>query len=306
MEALPIMWLLFWFVIIVSLFIDLVVLNKNQGTITTKSASIMVTLWIALAITFGIVIYVLLGKPKALEFFTGYLVEYLLSIDNMFVFLMIFSFFNIPKQNQPKVLIYGIIGAVVLRFLFVFIGVSLINAFSWTIYLFGSILIYTSIKIITQKNKKFDPKNNVAYKILKKIIPLDNTNKTKSFLIKKGKILYATPMLAAVIVIEMSDIIFAIDSIPAVLSVSVDPFIVYTSNIFAIIGLRALYFLLFNLAEKFKFLKFAIAIILLFVGFKMILSHFINIPTALSLLIIITILLSSIIASKYSSNLKFD
>ncbi|MDR2066619.1 MAG: TerC/Alx family metal homeostasis membrane protein [Endomicrobium sp.] len=306
METLSIMWLLFWFVIIVSLFIDLIVLNKNQGNITTKSASIMVSLWIATAITFGIVIYVLLGQPKALEFFTGYLVEYSLSIDNMFVFLMIFSFFNIPKQNQPKVLIYGIIGAVVLRFLFVFIGISLINAFSWTIYLFGTILIYTSIKIITQKNKKFDPENNVAYKILKKIMPLDNTNKTKSFLIKKGKILYATPMLAAVIVIEMSDIIFAIDSIPAVLSVSVDPFIVYSSNIFAIIGLRALYFLLFNLAEKFKFLKFAIAIILLFVGFKMILLHFINIPTALSLLIIITILLSSIIASKYSSSPKFD
>jgi tellurite resistance protein TerC len=201
METLSIMWLLFWFVIIVSLFIDLFVLNKNQGNITTKSASIMVTLWIATAITFGIVIYVLLGQPKALEFFTGYLVEYSLSIDNMFVFLMIFSFFNIPKQNQPKVLIYGIIGAVVLRFLFVFIGISLINAFSWTIYLFGAILIYTSIKIIIQKNKRFDPENNVAYKILKKIMPLDNTNKTKSFLIKKDKILYATPMLAAVIVI---------------------------------------------------------------------------------------------------------
>ena len=306
MEKTPvIMWLMFWIIVIVCLFIDLTALNKHQGSINTKKASLMVSLWIVIAIIFDIVIYIWLGQSKALEFLTGYVLEYSLSIDNMFVFLMIFSFFNIPKQNQLKVLIYGIIGAVILRFLFVFLGIGLINAFSWTIYLFGIILIYTSIKIMIQKNKKIAPENNIAYKIFKKIIPLDNNNKTKSFFIKKNKVLYATPMFAAVIVIEMSDIIFAVDSIPAVLSISVDPYIVYTSNIFAIIGLRALYFLLSNLAEKFKFLKFAIAIILLFVGFKMILSHFIDIPTLLSLLLIITILLSSIVASRYSKT-KFD
>jgi tellurite resistance protein TerC len=300
-----IMWLMFWIIVIVCLFIDLIALNKNQGTINTKKASIMVSLWIVIAIIFGITIYIWLGPSKAWEFFTGYVVEYSLSIDNMFVFLMIFSFFNIPKQNQLKVLIYGIIGAVILRFLFVFLGIGLINAFWWTIYLFGIILIYTSIKIMIQKNKKSDPENNVAYRVLKKIIPLDNNNKTKSFFVKKDKVLYATPMFAAVIVIEMTDIIFAVDSIPAVLSISVDPYIVYTSNIFAIIGLRALYFLLSNLAEKFKFLKFAISIILLFVGFKMILSHFIDIPTPLSFLVIITIILSVIVASKYTKT-QFD
>ncbi|MDR1523556.1 MAG: TerC/Alx family metal homeostasis membrane protein [Endomicrobium sp.] len=305
METPVAMWLMFWVIVIVCLFIDLIVSNKNQGSINTKKASIVVSVWIAIAIIFGSIIYIWLGQSKALEFFTGYIVEYSLSIDNMFVFLMIFSFFNIPKQNQLKVLIYGIIGAVILRFLFVFAGIGLINAFSWIIYLFGIILIYTSVKMMMQKNKKIVPENNIAYKILRKIIPLDNNNKTKSFFVKKDKVLYATPMFAAVVVIEMSDIIFAVDSIPAVLSISVDPYIVYTSNIFAIIGLRALYFLLSNLAEKFKFLKFAIAIILLFVGFKMILSHFIDIPTLLSLLVIITILLSSIIASKYS-NTKFD
>ncbi|MDR2395029.1 MAG: TerC/Alx family metal homeostasis membrane protein [Endomicrobium sp.] len=305
METPVAMWLMFWVIVIVCLFIDLIVSNKNQGSINTKKASIIVSVWTAIAIIFGSIIYIWLGQSKALEFFTGYIVEYSLSIDNMFVFLMIFSFFNIPKQNQLKVLIYGIIEAVILRFLFVFVGIGLINAFSWIIYLFGIILIYTSVKMMMQKNKKIVPENNIAYKILRKIIPLDNNNKTKSFFVKKDKVLYATPMFAAVVVIEMSDIIFAVDSIPAVLSISVDPYIVYTSNIFAIIGLRALYFLLSNLAEKFKFLKFAIAIILLFVGFKMILSHFIDIPTLLSLLVIITILLSSIIASKYS-NTKFD
>ncbi|MDR1417985.1 MAG: TerC/Alx family metal homeostasis membrane protein [Endomicrobium sp.] len=294
-----VMWLLFWFIVIVSLFVDLVILNKHKGNISQKNASIMVSLWISIALIFGFIVYLYLGQSKALEFFTGYLVEYSLSIDNMFVFLMIFSFFNTPKQNQSKVLIYGIIGAVILRFLFVFIGISLINTFSWTVYLFGAILIYTSIKML-QKNKEVAPENNIAYKVLKKIFPLDNNNKTKSFFIKKGKVLYATPMLAAVVVIEMSDIIFAIDSIPAVLSISVDPYIVYTSNIFAIIGLRALYFLLYNLVEKFKFLKFAIAIILLFVGFKMMVSHFISIPTILSLSIIVIILSSSIILSKYN------
>jgi tellurite resistance protein TerC len=294
-----VMWLLFWSIVIVSLFVDLVIFNKHKGNITTKNASIMVSVWITICIIFGIIVYICLGQLKALEFFTGYLIEYSLSIDNMFVFLMIFSFFNIPKQNQPKVLIYGIIGAVILRFLFVFIGVSLINTFSWTIYIFGTILIYASIKIMLQKNKKIVLENNIAYKVLKKILPVDN-NKTKSFFIKKDRVLYATPMFASVLVIEMSDIIFAVDSIPAVLSISVDPYIVYTSNIFAIIGLRALYFLLYSLAEKFKFLKFGIAIILLFVGFKMIVSDFINIPVILSLSIIVTILSSSIIASKYS------
>jgi tellurite resistance protein TerC len=294
------MWLLFWFIVIVSLFVDLVILNKHKGNISKKNTSILLTLWTAIAIIFGFIVYICLGQSKALEFFTGYLVEYSLSIDNMFVFLMIFSSFNIPRQNQSKILIYGIIGAVILRFLFVFIGISLINTFSWTIYLFGAILIYTSTKIMLQKNKKIVPENNIAYKVLKKILPFDNNNKTKSFFIKKGKVLYVTPMLATAVVIEMSDIIFAVDSIPAVLSISVDPYIVYTSNIFAIIGLRSLYFLLYSLAEKFKFLKFAIAIILLFVGFKMIASHFISVPTTLSLSIILIILSSSIIISKYS------
>jgi tellurite resistance protein TerC len=295
------MWLLFWFIVIVSLFVDLVILNKkHKRNIDQKNASTLVSLWITIAIIFGFIVYICLGQSKALEFFTGYLVEYSLSIDNMFVFLMIFSFFNMPKQNQSKVLIYGVVGAVILRFLFVFIGISLINNFSWTIYLFGAILIYTSIKIMLQKNKKTTLENNISYKVLKKILPLDNNNKTKNFFIKKDKVLYATPMLAAVVVIEMSDILFAIDSIPAVLSISVDPYIVYTSNIFAIIGLRTLYFLLYSLAEKFKFLKFAAAIILLFVGFKMIVSHFISVPTILSLSIIVIILSSSIVASKYS------
>ncbi|MDR1195988.1 MAG: TerC/Alx family metal homeostasis membrane protein, partial [Endomicrobium sp.] len=292
-----IMWIVFWVVVVSALFIDLVILNKHRGNVGMKEAGIMVCAWVGLALFFGAVIYFVFSPEKALEYVTGYIVEYSLSIDNMFVFLMIFSYFAIPKHNQPKVLMYGIIGAVLLRFLFVFIGVQLINIFSWVIYIFGAILIFTAVKMIVKKDEEIDPSKNIAYKALKKIYPFKADHDTNKFFLREAGVLYATPMLAAVVVIEMSDIIFAIDSVPAVLSISRDTFIVYTSNIFAIIGLRSLYFLLSNLAEQFKFLQYGVAVILFFVGIKMLISHFLHIPTLLSLLIIITILAASIIIS---------
>jgi tellurite resistance protein TerC len=295
------MWLLFWIIIVTALFIDLVILNKHQDSITIKNAAVTVAVWIGLALLFGLIVYFAFGHNKTLEYITGYVVEYSLSIDNMFVFLMIFQYFDISKNNQSKVLIYGIIGAVVLRFLFVFAGVKLINAFSWIIYIFGSFLIYTAAKMIFQKNKKISPANNIAYKILKKIFHFKLHADSNQFFIEENATLYATPMLAAVAVIEMSDIIFAIDSIPAILSISRDTFIVYTSNIFAIIGLRSLYFLLSNLAAKFKFLQTGVAIILFFVGLKMTLSYYIHISTLVSLGIIGITLAVTIIASYVSS-----
>lgn len=300
MDAHLIMWIAFWVVVIVALFVDLVILNKHQGNVSMKEAAVMVCAWVSLALSFGVVIYFVFTPEKALEYVTGYIVEYSLSIDNMFVFLMIFSYFAVPKHHQPKVLMYGIIGAVLLRFLFVFVGIQLINAFTWVIYVFGAILIFTAIKMIAKKDEEMDPSKNIAYKVLKKIYPFKHDHSTNKFFLRENGVLYATPMLAAVVVVEMSDIIFAIDSIPAVLSISRDTFIVYTSNIFAIIGLRSLYFLLSNLASQFKFLQYGVAVILMFVGLKMIVSHFYHIPTAASLAVIVSILALSIIISKIS------
>jgi integral membrane protein, TerC family len=292
-----IMWIAFWVIVTAALFVDLVILNKHHGHISMKEAGLMVCGWVGLALSFGVAIFFVFGHDKALEYVTGYVVEYSLSVDNMFVFLMIFSYFAVPKDHQPKVLIFGILGAVILRFIFIFIGVQLINAFTWVIYVFGAILIMTAVKMLSQKDEKMDPSKNMAYKLLRKFFPFKADHSTDKFFIRENGILYATPMLAAVAVVEMSDIIFAIDSIPAVLSISRDTFIVYTSNIFAIIGLRSLYFLLSGLAAKFKFLQYGVAIILFFVGIKMTISHFFHIPTLISLGVIVTILAGSIIIS---------
>jgi tellurite resistance protein TerC len=292
------MWIAFWVVVVTALFIDLVILNKHHGNVSMKEAVVMVCVWVGLALSFGGAIYLALSPAKALEYITGYVVEYSLSVDNMFVFLMIFSYFAVPKNHQPKVLMFGIIGAVLLRFLFVFVGIQLINAFTWVIYIFGAILILTAVKMIAKKDEEMDPSKNIAYRLLKKIFPFKADHSTDKFFLRENGVLYATPMLAAVVVVEMSDIIFAIDSIPAVLSISRDTFIVYTSNIFAIIGLRSLYFLLSNLAAQFKFLQYGVAVILCFVGIKMIISRFYHIPTAASLAVIISILAISIIMSK--------
>lgn len=293
------MWIAFWVIVIIALFVDLVILNKHKGDVSMKEALVMVSIWVGLALSFGVAVYFAFGHEKALEYFTGYVVEYSLSVDNMFVFLMIFSYFAIPKSHQPKVLIYGILGAVILRFFFVFVGVKLINSFTWVIYVFGAILIFTAIKMLVKREGEVHPEKNIAYRVLKKFFPFKPDTVTSNFFVREKGVLYATPMLAAVVVIEMSDIVFAIDSIPAVLSISRDTFIVYTSNIFAIVGLRSLYFLLSNLASKFKFLQIGVAVILFFVGLKMIISHYVHIPTALSLGIIVSILAVSIIISHF-------
>lgn len=300
-----IMWIAFWAVVAAALFIDLVILNKHQGNVSMKEAAVMVCAWAALALSFGAAIYFVFTPAMALEYITGYLVEYSLSVDNMFVFLMIFSYFAVPKRHQPKVLMYGIIGAVLLRFLFVFIGVQLINAFTWIIYVFGIILILTAVKMMAKKDEKIDPSGNIAYRALKKIYPFKAEHGTDKFFIREGGILYATPMLASVVVVEMSDIIFAVDSIPAVLSISRDTFIVYTSNIFAVIGLRSLYFLLSGLAARFRLLHYGVAFILIFVGVKMIISPFYHIPTPASLAVIVSVLAASVIISEFRDKRRF-
>lgn len=301
MDVKFLMWLMFWTIVTTALFIDLSILskhNKYKDNIKTKKAGIAVCVWISFSLFFGASIYFTLGCEKALEYFVGYVVEYFLSIDNMFVFLMTFSYFTISKANQSKVLAYGIGGAIILRFLFILIGIKLINASHWMIYdIFGVLLIYTAIKILYKNRKKINPKYNTAYNIIKKLIPFKNNTANNTFFIKENKKIYATPMLAALIVIEMSDLIFAVDSIPAILSISKDTFIVYSSNIFAIMSLRSLYFLLSGFVFKFKFLHIGITAILIFVGLKIIFFRYVPISIGLSLVVITLIVGISIFVS---------
>lgn len=259
----------------------------------------MVGAWITLALVFGGAIWLFEGSQHALAFYTGYVLEYSLSIDNMFVFILIFSYFAIPHDLQPKALLWGILGAVALRFVFIFVGVKLISLFSWTIYVFGALLIFTAAKMLLQKeDDNFDPSQSLPLKIMRKFIPLKTDYHGENFFIKEGIKWFATPLFAAVLVIEMSDLIFAVDSIPAVLSITQDTFLVYSSNIFAIIGLRSLYFLLSGMAGKFPYLKYGISIILFFVGVKMLLSHYVKIPIWASLATIVGLLALSILAGK--------
>ncbi|WP_428045486.1 TerC family protein [Candidatus Avelusimicrobium fimicolum] len=293
------MWIAFWVIVLAALFIDLAVLNKHHGKVTMKEAALMVCAWVSLALLFGGAIWLVEGPRHALEFYTGYVLEYSLSVDNMFVFIMIFGYFAIPHNLQPKALLWGILGAVILRFLFIFLGVQLISLFSWTIYVFGALLIFTAAKMLLQKeDDNFDPSQSFILKLLRKVMPIKTDYHGENFFVLEAGKRMATPLLAAVMVIEMSDLIFAVDSIPAVLSITQDTFLVYSSNIFAIIGLRSLYFLLSGMAGKFPYLKYGISVILFFVGVKMLLSHFFPIPIVASLGVIVGILALSVLASK--------
>ena len=293
------MWIAFWVIVLAALFIDLAVLNKHHGKVTMKEAALMVCAWVSLALLFGGAIWLVEGPRHALEFYTGYVLEYSLSVDNMFVFIMIFGYFAIPHNLQPKALLWGILGAVILRFLFIFLGVQLISLFSWTIYVFGALLIFTAAKMLLQKeDDNFDPSQSFILKLLRKVMPIKTDYHGENFFVLENGKRMATPLLAAVMVIEMSDLIFAVDSIPAVLSITQDTFLVYSSNIFAIIGLRSLYFLLSGMAGKFPYLKYGISVILFFVGVKMLLSHFLPIPIVASLGVIVGILTLSVLASK--------
>ena len=293
------MWIAFWVIVLAALFIDLAVLNKHHGKVTMKEAALMVCAWVSLALLFGGAIWLVEGPRHALEFYTGYVLEYSLSVDNMFVFIMIFGYFAIPHNLQPKALLWGIVGAVILRFLFIFLGVQLISLFSWTIYVFGALLIFTAAKMLLQEeDDNFDPSQSFILKLLRKVMPIKTDYHGENFFVLENGKRMATPLLAAVMVIEMSDLIFAVDSIPAVLSITQDTFLVYSSNIFAIIGLRSLYFLLSGMAGKFPYLKYGISVILFFVGVKMLLSHFFPIPIVASLGVIVGILALSVLASK--------
>lgn len=263
-----------------------------------RRALIWTILWISLAGIFAGIVFVTLGSDKALLFVTGYAIEKSLSVDNMFVFLLIFSTLAIPHVYQHKVLMAGILSAIAMRIGLILAGVSLLESFHWMIYIFGGLLLFTGIRMLVQKKeKKIEIEKNIAVRIMKRFIPVSLEIHGSKFLSRKNGIIYATPLLVALIIVEMTDLVFALDSIPAILAITTDPFIVITSNIFAILGLRSLYFLLAGMMDKFYYLKPGLALVLFFIGTKMVASEFYKIPIMISLVVIFGILAIAMILS---------
>jgi len=300
-------WIGFHVFIFLMLALDLGVFHKKTHKVPVKEAVIWTTVWITLSLLFNILVYYKFGKTMALEYLTGYVIEYSLSVDNIFVFILIFTYFAVKDEYQHRVLFWGIIGALVMRGIFIFAGVALINRFHWIVIVFGAFLVFTGIRMLFQKEGAVDPSKNPIVRFFKRFLPVTDEYHGKNFFIKKNRKLHATPLFLVLLIIESSDLIFAVDSIPAILAVSKHPFIVYTSNIFAIMGLRSLYFALSGIMGLFRYLKVGLAFVLTFVGVKMLLAFIhIEIPILLSLGVIISILLFSVLASVFIRQAKED
>jgi tellurite resistance protein TerC len=291
------LWIGFNLFVFLMLTIDLGIFNKKTHEIHIKEALIWTAVWVTLSLLLNLGIYFYFGLDKALEFLTGYLIEKSLSMDNIFVFVVLFKYFHVRPIYQHKILFWGILGALLMRAIFIFSGIALLNKFHWLIYIFGAFLVFTGIKMFGSKEEKVEPEKNPVLKLLAKLMPLDKMYQGEKFFLKKEGKIFATPMLVALLVIETTDLIFAIDSIPAILAISRDPFIVYTSNIMAILGLRALYFALAGVMQMFQYLHYGLAIILIFVGIKMLIAKFFPIPILVALGFIAVTLLASVIFS---------
>jgi len=290
-------WIGFNAFIILMLALDLGVFHRKAHEVGFKEAITWSAIWIGLALVFNLGIYYYLGKDRAIEFLTGYIIEKSLSVDNIFVFVLIFSAFAVPAAYQHRVLFWGIIGALIMRAIFIFAGVALINKFHWIIYVFGIFLLYTGIKIAIQKGTKINVENNRMLGLFRKYFPVTDNYHGAKFITKIDGKKFATPLMLVLILVETTDLIFAVDSIPAILAITDNPFIVYTSNVFAILGLRSLYFALAGILKYFHYLHYGLAAILVFVGIKMLISDFYKFDPFVSLGIIAVILLVSIVLS---------
>lgn len=290
-------WGLFAVFILAMLALDLGVLNRKAHVITMKEAMMWTAGWVTLALLFCTGIYFLRGEGKAMEFLAGYLIEYSLSIDNLFVFMLIFRYFGVPQAFEHKALFWGIFLALVTRGVFIFAGVAIINAFSWVMYIFGAFLVFTGIKMALNKDTEVHPEKNVAIKLLRKLVPVTKDFQEAKFFVVKDGVRFATPMLAVLLCLETTDILFAVDSIPAVFAITKDPFIIYTSNVFAILGLRSLFFAISGLMKLFHLLHYGLAGILTFVGVKMLIEDFFHVPVTASLIVIASVLIISILSS---------
>jgi tellurite resistance protein TerC len=290
-------WVGFTLFVLAMLALDLGVFHRKSHEVTIREAMVWSGVWVALALLFNLVLYYWRGPQPALEFLTGYLIEKSLSVDNIFVFLMIFSYFSVPPRYQHRVLFWGVLGALVMRALLIFLGISLIQRFHWVIYLFGAFLIVTGVKMALEKDKEIHPERNPALRLFRRFVPVTDDYRGGKFFVKQGGRYFATPMLIVLLIVETTDIIFAVDSIPAILAITLDPFIIYTSNVFAILGLRALYFALAGVMKLFHHLRYGLSAILAFVGAKMLLANFYKIPVGVALGVVAGILVISVIAS---------
>ena len=294
------MWLVFGLLMVVMLAIDLG-MNRKAHEVSFRQALAWSAIWVSLAMAFNVGIYVFLGKTKALEFFTGYIIEKSLSVDNLFVFIMIFGYFKIRGGHQARILKWGIIGALVLRALFIFTGIGLLTAFHWMFYLFGALLLFTAWKMAFGGEEEVHPDKNLLVRLARRLFPFTKRVRGDWFFVRRKGLLVASPLFLALVMIESSDVLFAVDSIPAIFAVTLDPFIVFTSNIFAIMGLRALYFLLASVMGMFVYLKMGISSILAFVGGKMIATAMgYHIPIQVSLLVIFSCLALAVAASLFA------
>lgn len=296
-------YVIFGIVLIFALIFDLGLLSRKSHSITIKQAFLQTLFWVSMGLGFFIFVWFEDGRHVALEYISAYLMEWGLSIDNIFVFILIFSYFNIPERHANRVLLLGILLAIVLRVIFITVGIALIDRFYWILYIFGAFLVYTGIKMfIVNTEEEFDPQDNAVYKFLKKILPITHDNSSGKFTLRINGKKHYTMLFVVMIMLAATDIVFALDSIPAVFSITQNKMVVYTSNIFAVLGLRSLFFLLRSAVEKFKYLKEGIAVVLIFIGLKMLVSFFgIHIDITISLLAIVVCLGGSILFSIYKN-----
>jgi tellurite resistance protein TerC len=278
------------------LVLDLGVFHRNPHTVKYREALIWSAVWIAMAAIFAVVIYFWHGRTPSLEFVTGYVIELSLSVDNLFVFLLIFRYFQVPPGHQHKVLFWGILGALIMRAIFIAAGVGLIQRFHWIVYVFGAFLVYSGIKLFRQGEAEIHPEKNPVLRLFRRWVPVTKDYEGDKFFVRRTG-LFATPLLVVLVVVETTDLLFAVDSIPAILAITRDAFIVYTSNVFAILGLRSMYFALAGMMEMFRYLHYGLSVVLMFVGTKMMLSHYYEIPTAVALGAVAGILLLSVVVS---------
>lgn len=297
-------WILFTLFVVAALVLDLTVLHKKEAEIPVKESILMTLFWIFLAFIYCGGVYYFKGHEPALQFLAGYLIEKSLSVDNLFIFLLIFTHFQVPGAYQRSILFWGILGAIVMRLIFIFAGVALIKTFHWVIYIFGAFLVFTGVKLAFHRAVEVHPEDSIVLKLFRKMMRVEPNISDGRFFVKRGGKIAATPLFVALILIETSDVIFAMDSIPAIFAVTLDPFIVYTSNIFAILGLRSLFFALAGIMKMFRFLHYGLAIILSFLGIKMLIVDFYHIPVVYSLGFIAAVLIFFAVISAMAPSRK--
>jgi len=291
-------WIGFNVVVLLFLAVDLLVFHKEAHKVSVKEAGAWTVVWIVLALVFNVVLYFWRGQEAALQYLTGYLIEKSLSVDNLFVFAMIFSYFAVPQEYQHRVLFWGIVGALIMRGTMIAVGATLISHFHWVLYIFGAFLVYTGYKMLGKKKEgEIEPGKNPLVRYFRKVFPVTEGFEGQYLFVRRGGHLMATPLFLVLLVVETTDLVFALDSIPAIFAITQDPFIVYTSNVFAILGLRALYFLLANVIDTFKYLSYGLAVVLMFIGVKMLVADFFHVPVGLSLGVVLVVIAISIVAS---------